>query len=190
MPAIESQTEIAAEGTPADRTTCVLTHPRLQLGLSLAVLVGAVWWVQLASSRVHSKTSERSRVSSSKLSIGLNSAEARELSLLPGIGPKLSDRVVQHRETQGPFESIEDLLAVHGVGPKVLQSLRPWVHVSFQDSNVTDSSDGFRSQRNSASFDDAWPVRQSEREDDRFDDFGGGGHDGRLVRVASGRLSD
>ncbi|KLU06576.1 transport facilitator [Rhodopirellula islandica] len=60
----------------------------------------------------------------------MNTSDARELSLLPGIGPKLADRVVRHRESHGPFGSVEGLMTVHGVGPKLLQSLRPWVHVS------------------------------------------------------------
>ncbi|MCC9642631.1 helix-hairpin-helix domain-containing protein [Rhodopirellula sp. JC740] len=67
------------------------------------------------------------------LSVDLNASDCRELTLLPGIGPKLAERVVRHREQNGPFRSIEHLGDVHGVGPKLLASLRRWVHVEVPE---------------------------------------------------------
>jgi competence ComEA-like helix-hairpin-helix protein len=57
----------------------------------------------------------------------INSAPAAELALLPGIGPQLAARIVAQRQSQGPFTSADDLLRVHGIGPKTLQQLRPLV---------------------------------------------------------------
>jgi len=55
--------------------------------------------------------------------------EARQLSALPGVGPATAERIVAHREQQGPFASHEDLLAVHGIGPVTLERMRPYLRL-------------------------------------------------------------
>lgn len=61
--------------------------------------------------------------------VDLNLATAAELEALPGIGPVLSQRIVEHRDAYGPFTSVDALLEVSGVGPAVLERLRPEVRV-------------------------------------------------------------
>lgn len=56
--------------------------------------------------------------------ISLNRASAAELDELPGIGPVLARRIVEHRDRHGPFRSPEELRAVRGVGPALLARLR------------------------------------------------------------------
>ncbi|MCE9626800.1 MAG: helix-hairpin-helix domain-containing protein [Candidatus Eisenbacteria bacterium] len=55
----------------------------------------------------------------------LNRADARALDALPGIGPVLAQRIVEHRQRHGPFRRIDELLAVPGIGPRLLERLRP-----------------------------------------------------------------
>lgn len=55
--------------------------------------------------------------------VDLNTAEAWELELLPGIGPKLSQRIVEHRQKHGPFRSVSQLDNVTGIGPKKLAAV-------------------------------------------------------------------
>ena len=62
-------------------------------------------------------------------SIALNLASAKELELLPGIGPSLAARILEHRQTHGPFKSLEELLAVKGIGPKTLEKIRPYLRL-------------------------------------------------------------
>ncbi|MCH8563169.1 ComEA family DNA-binding protein [Nesterenkonia sp. YGD6] len=52
--------------------------------------------------------------------INLNTADATALQELPGIGPALSERIISHRETNGPFGSLEELAGVSGIGPVIL----------------------------------------------------------------------
>jgi competence protein ComEA len=59
--------------------------------------------------------------------VDLNRASAAELDALPGIGPVLARRIVEHRERAGPFRSTDELRAVRGVGPRLLERLRPRV---------------------------------------------------------------
>lgn len=59
-------------------------------------------------------------------SIDMNSASPEELQRLPGIGPKLAQRIVQERDKRH-FGSVNDLRRVKGIGPKTLEKLRPFV---------------------------------------------------------------
>jgi len=61
--------------------------------------------------------------------IHLNQATASELDSLPGVGPVIAERIVSYREENGPFESIEDLLDVPGIGEAKLADLRDHVQV-------------------------------------------------------------
>jgi competence protein ComEA len=61
--------------------------------------------------------------------IQLNRATAIELDDLPGIGPVIAERIVAYRTANGPFSTIEDLLAVPGIGEAKLASLRDLVIV-------------------------------------------------------------
>ena len=49
--------------------------------------------------------------------VNLNSASARELALLNGVGPVLASRIVADRVSKGAFESVDDLQRVRGIGP-------------------------------------------------------------------------
>ncbi len=61
--------------------------------------------------------------------INVNTAAQGELELLPGIGPALAKRILEYRASKGPFKRIDDLDAVKGIGPKILERIRPQVAV-------------------------------------------------------------
>lgn len=61
--------------------------------------------------------------------VNLNSATEEDLDTLPRIGPALADRILEWRETNGRFTSVEDLLSVPGIGDKIVEGLRPMVTV-------------------------------------------------------------
>lgn len=61
--------------------------------------------------------------------VDLNAADATALDALPGVGPVLAARIVQYRESNGPFRSIDQLDEVSGIGAKLMEQLRPLVHV-------------------------------------------------------------
>lgn len=53
--------------------------------------------------------------------LDLNTASADDLQLLPGIGPALAARIVADRETRGPFERVDDLERVQGMGERLVR---------------------------------------------------------------------
>ena len=59
--------------------------------------------------------------------LDLNRATASQLDALPGIGPVLAGRIVEQRAKQGAFRSVDELLAVRGIGPRLFERLRPLV---------------------------------------------------------------
>ncbi|MDQ4501115.1 helix-hairpin-helix domain-containing protein [Sinomonas sp. ASV322] len=65
----------------------------------------------------------------SRGTINLNRATAEDLATLPRVGPVLAQRIVQYRTQHGRFGSVNDLDAVPGIGPAMLESLRPHVSV-------------------------------------------------------------
>ena len=67
---------------------------------------------------------ERVQNGGTLIQIDLNHAEARELLLLPGVGPVLARRIVENRQRLGPFESVEALTRVPGIGTKKLEQIR------------------------------------------------------------------
>jgi competence protein ComEA len=58
-----------------------------------------------------------------------NTATAVELQRLPRVGPRLAGRIIEHREANGPFRTLQDLDAVPGIGPAMLEAITP--HVSL-----------------------------------------------------------
>lgn len=61
--------------------------------------------------------------------VNINTASAAELESLPGIGPSLAQRIIDYREQNGPFATIEDLDNVSGIGPGILERFRDQVTV-------------------------------------------------------------
>ena len=61
------------------------------------------------------------------LSVNLNAASAVELAELPGIGEVLAARIIAWREKNGPFDRIDQVMAVSGIGPATYEKIRPYV---------------------------------------------------------------
>jgi competence protein ComEA len=61
--------------------------------------------------------------------VELNEARRAELLQLPGVGPSLADRIEDYRRTSGGFHSVDELRNVQGIGPTILERLRPFVWV-------------------------------------------------------------
>jgi len=60
--------------------------------------------------------------------ININTAAIEELNTLPGIGPKLAERIIAERKN-GVYKTVEDLRRVSGIGPKTVEKLRSLIAI-------------------------------------------------------------
>lgn len=61
--------------------------------------------------------------------VNINTANFEELQRVPGIGPKTAQRILDTRKSVGRFRSVDELLAVPGMGQKRLAKMRPYLTV-------------------------------------------------------------
>lgn len=68
--------------------------------------------------------------------VNVNTATAEQLNELPGIGPAMAARIVEHRQKNGPFKKVEDLMNIRGIGEKNFLKLKPLVTVGTPKTSV------------------------------------------------------
>lgn len=61
--------------------------------------------------------------------VNINTANQSQLDSLPGIGPSLAERIIEYREANGPFQDIEDIKNVSGIGAKKYENLKEKITV-------------------------------------------------------------
>lgn len=61
--------------------------------------------------------------------VNINTATSEELQQVPGIGPATAQKILQMRKSYGPFKSVDDLLAIRGLGQKRLDKMRKFLTV-------------------------------------------------------------
>ncbi|MCJ7522237.1 MAG: ComEA family DNA-binding protein, partial [Dehalococcoidia bacterium] len=61
--------------------------------------------------------------------VNLNTAETLLLEALPGIGEVLAQRIIDYRSENGPFQQIDDLTKVEGIGPATFENLKDKITV-------------------------------------------------------------
>jgi competence protein ComEA len=88
----------------------------------MAVMLAIAMLAVLSDSEAARRGREAEQVIESSL-IDINSASLNELDSLPGIGPALAQAIFQAR----PFDSVEELACVRGIGRKTIERLRPLI---------------------------------------------------------------
>ena len=61
--------------------------------------------------------------------ININKASVEELQQLPRVGQAVAKRIVDYREKNGSFKTVEDLKSVRGIGDKIFEQIRPRICV-------------------------------------------------------------
>ncbi|NVM21946.1 MAG: helix-hairpin-helix domain-containing protein [Desulfobacterales bacterium] len=69
-----------------------------------------------------------------RLSLGIpievNEAQVEDLALIPGVGQALARRIIEFRESHGPFKTWNDLRRVKGIGPRKVESFRSYLELA------------------------------------------------------------
>ena len=61
--------------------------------------------------------------------ININEATAVELGGLPGVGERIAERIIEYRNKNGNFRSVEDLQHIKGIGKKMFAKIKPFVEI-------------------------------------------------------------
>lgn len=88
----------------------------------LAAIAG---WLALAGGRSGLVHHDAPPAATATFSVDVNAADAAEMAQLPGLGPAMARRIVEHRREHGPFATVESLGDVPGIGPATLAEIRP-----------------------------------------------------------------
>lgn len=102
----------------------------LVLTLLFAALSAALFFTGRPQSEGYTVTAQRGDDSPRQpesCPLNINTATAGQLETLDGIGQVLAQRIVDYRNANGPFASVDDLLEVNGIGPGILETIRPQI---------------------------------------------------------------
>jgi competence protein ComEA len=66
-------------------------------------------------------------VAASRGAVNINTATADQLQSIPGIGPVLSKKIIEHRDRYGPFRRAEEILIVEGISEKRFREFRSYI---------------------------------------------------------------
>ena len=124
-------TTIAKSPSEADPTVFGWTDGDRQVALiaGAAILVLLlICWGQLTWRGSPAVEIHRLETAENRFQLDINSATWVEWMQLEGVGEALSRRIVDDREQNGPFVSIDDVQRVRGIGPRTIEELRPWLH--------------------------------------------------------------
>ncbi len=138
VPSLESRKLDASKDSffwhPTDQNTLAV----LLVLASLAILIWSGW--QANALRTRTLDIDQTRRTPLRFVVDLNTAPATELASLPGVGPKLAEAIVAHRQQFGNFQTAEDLLAVNGIGTAKLRAILPYLRSFEQTSSSGNSS--------------------------------------------------
>ncbi len=88
-----------------------------QKGVVAATLVGALWGGAPVWGDQHEGK------------VNINTADQKTLEALPGLGPAKAKAVIEHREKNGAFKTVDDLKGVSGIGDKTMEELKDKVTI-------------------------------------------------------------
>ena len=141
---VASSFEAAIEPTalPVPEESLWGLSPRDCLTLTVLILLClglSVWrWGQLSGWGIQPVEIERQPERVYDYRVDINQATWVELMQLPGVGEALAGRIIRYREEHGPFQSLDELDEISGIGPKTIEKLRPWLIVREEDPKEPD----------------------------------------------------
>jgi competence protein ComEA len=122
---------------PRSFTSGILVRYKPQILISALVILvlagGAYYSARVSESApkvVYSTSLDEAKTEAqTPLLVNINTADAKELDELPGVGPSTAENIIEHRTHSGKFRSVGELEQVKGIGPKTLEKIRPFATV-------------------------------------------------------------
>ncbi len=110
------------------------------VGLLVLACLGAMagWWISQGGLASRLVEVDRAEGKAARFHVDINQADWPELTQLPTVGETLARRIVQSRQQSGPFRDLDDLRRVRGIGPKTLETIRPYLRPMPSQSAVAE----------------------------------------------------
>jgi len=98
----------------------------------IRMIMAAVAAIALSASALsaQTKTPAPKPAATAAAPVNLNTATAEQLATIPGVGPRMAERIIDYRQKNGGFKKIEDLMNVSGVGEKSFLKMKPLITVT------------------------------------------------------------
>ena len=100
-----------------------------KVNLAMKVHDEMVIYVPKKGEEITTESATMNDASRSSGKININTATAEQLQTLDGIGPAKASAIIAYREEHGPFQKVEDLLHVSGIGQKSLEKIKEQIVV-------------------------------------------------------------
>lgn len=137
---VAGSARIGADGPPAAPGGAPLLRRTDQLvlaaaaAMALAAMIG--YWAIRGGFSGGLIELERADSIPTQFWVDLNQADWAELAQIPGVGESLARRIVESRDSAGPFVDHEDLQRIRGIGPRTLETMRPFLRPLPPAANV------------------------------------------------------
>lgn len=125
------------------RSTLPETTPLTQQDSLACAVIAQAAGVELASegsdsgkSSTLSATAATTGTKERRERFNVNTATQDQLESLPHLGPILASKIINCRDQRGGFHSLDELLIVSGVGPKRLETIRPYLYCALPESST------------------------------------------------------
>jgi len=106
----------------------------------LAVALGALIVAAPVDVAAQAKAAKSKPAPSVATPVNLNTATASDLQALPGVGAATARLIIEHREKNGGFKKVEELMNIKGIGEKSFLKLKPMVTVAAQKAERQDDA--------------------------------------------------
>jgi competence ComEA-like helix-hairpin-helix protein len=104
---------------------------QIALIVIVAILGAVIILSNSATGRISLQSDPDHRAEPYQLLVNVNTATPDRLMMIPGIGPKLAERIVNERAANGPYKRISDVAKrVHGIGTTLLAEFAPFMTIS------------------------------------------------------------
>ena len=106
------------------------TMRRLSCAIVTLMLAATVGAPAVTAEQAQAKAAPAKPAVTSASPVNINTASTSQIEVLPGIGARTAERIVEYRQKNGGFKKIEELMNVKGIGEKSFLKLKPLITVS------------------------------------------------------------
>jgi competence protein ComEA len=102
----------------------------MTIRILMAAIAALALSAPMASAQSKAPAPKQAASATTAAPVNLNTATAEQLATIPGVGPKMAERIIDYRQKNGGFKKVEDLMNVSGVGEKSFLKMKPLITVS------------------------------------------------------------